>query len=538
MRPFWSHEGALNPFAGASELKLVGSFAGFCLPNSHYTLLQLRMTGKLCYLLSGHASEGSERASAHGGRAMNWEFLKKNRDTRGRDDAIDLVSPEEQKQLPADVRMLRLLDPRALGVAAETVRVNLDDFEATLAEVGRLPERFRLVMNPIENALKSMALLRNRVEVLESGLAAEQRKAAALATDLGRIKADAERQAFSLKSEESNTVSLREQLAASEANLSAIRQENADLSARLGRVEPLLRETVVAKEALEAEFEHLRKAKVQVEDDVVTLKAELIATVDKLADHENLSATLQATNQKQMDRIEETAKMVADLEASLKSTTDKLSFASAALVRERNAARNLRAENEQLTKEREESQLAYESKIDASRARYEFVERTLQEVRSRFHEETRQLSVARRERAERDREIGRLTLALESAQREASDLRGQVSAASEQSASSSTLLAAEVESRRKVELELDLLRSENSSLSLKLRSVNDSVQNIETGIADTTAKLQNRISELLAENEQLRSALSVARKTQDTEYDKEFEFLFAQDEETNVVTLR
>ncbi|MCA0399762.1 MAG: hypothetical protein LCH38_02995 [Proteobacteria bacterium] len=469
---------------------------------------------------------------------MNWEFLKKNRDTRGRDDAIDLVSPEEQKQLPADVRMLRLLDPRALGVAAETVRVNLDDFEATLAEVGRLPERFRLVMNPIENALKSMALLRNRVEVLESGLAAEQRKAAALATDLGRIKADAERQAFSLKSEESNTVSLREQLAASEANLSAIRQENADLSARLGRVEPLLRETVVAKEALEAEFEHLRKAKVQVEDDVVTLKAELIATVDKLADHENLSATLQATNQKQMDRIEETAKMVADLEASLKSTTDKLSFASAALVRERNAARNLRAENEQLTKEREESQLAYESKIDASRARYEFVERTLQEVRSRFHEETRQLSVARRERAERDREIGRLTLALESAQREASDLRGQVSAASEQSASSSTLLAAEVESRRKVELELDLLRSENSSLSLKLRSVNDSVQNIETGIADTTAKLQNRISELLAENEQLRSALSVARKTQDTEYDKEFEFLFAQDEETNVVTLR
>lgn len=471
---------------------------------------------------------------------MNWEFLKKNRDGRPRsDDQGDNSALAETKPLPADVRMLRLLDPRALGVAAESVRVNLDDFEATLAEVGRLPERFRLVMNPIENALKSMTLLRNRVEVLENGLASEQRKAAALATDLGRLKADSDRQAYTLKTEESSSSALREQLTVSEASISALRAENADLASRLGRVEPLLRDTIVAKEGLESELEHLRKSKAQSDDDVLTLKTELISTVDRLADHENLNSTLQTTNGKQMERVEEMAKVIADMEASQKSTSDKLSFASAALVRERNAVRNLRSENEQLNKEREESVLSFESKLDAARARYEFVERTLQEVRSRFHEETRQLSVARRERAERDREIGRLTLAVESSQRESSELRAQVGASSEQAASSSSLLASEVESRRKVELELDLLRSENSGLMLKLRSVTDSVQNIETGVADTTSRLQNRISELIAENEQLRSALLVARKQQDAEYEKEFEFLFAQDDkDSNIVPLR
>lgn len=472
---------------------------------------------------------------------MNWEFLKLSREGRSRQGGAHEETGQNGKN-GAEVRMLKPFDARALGSARETVSASLDAFETSLQEVSRLPEHFRQVMGPVENALNSMALLRNRLEAVEGNFAAEQRKSQGLAGEVGRLQEDIERLTFSLKSEENNKIALREQNTTLEQTLASLRQEHAELTARVNRLEPQLRETQTLKDAFESELADLRKAKSVADNHIETLQSQINSALDELANRENLYATLQAAHAKQGERLDETTKTIADLEASFKSASDKFSFASSALVRERNAARALRAENEQLYKERDETKLQFESQVEAARARYDFVEKMLQESRARFQEETRQLSLARRERAERDREIGRLTLALETAQRETAELRAQIAAATEQASTSSTLLAAEIEQRRRLELDIDMLRAENSGLNLKLKALSDTAKTIEATVQEATLKYQGKIAQFAAENEQLRAQINAARNEEHRDYDKEFDFLFSDrkpdDDKDNIVPIR
>lgn len=454
---------------------------------------------------------------------MNWEFLKIHREGRNRQEAAPRTASEPAN---GDVRLLKPFDARALGTAREAVRGNLDEFEATLQTVARLPEQFRLVMAPIENAVNTMALLRNRLEIAEENLASEQRRANNLLTDSARLEAELDRLTAVLKAEEGATSALREKNSSVETALAQFRQDNAELQAKVSRLEPQVRELVALRDAHENELVDLRRMKAQADDLIVGLKAELTAAADEIANRDNLHSSLQLTHTKNQERLDEATKSIAELEAALKQTEDKFSFASAALVRERNAARALRTENEQLYKERDETKVQFENQIEASKARYEFVEKMLTEARARFHEETRQLSVARRERAERDREIGRLTLALEAAQREATELRSQMAAANETVASTSQLLAAEIEQRRKLELDIDVLRSENSALLLKQKTLSDSARSIENTVSEATLKFQSKVSQLSAENEQLRAALNAMQNRGEKTYDDEFAFLF------------
>ncbi|MCZ8181389.1 MAG: hypothetical protein O9322_00305 [Beijerinckiaceae bacterium] len=462
---------------------------------------------------------------------MNWEFLKIHREGRNRQDSTAQSGNDRQAAQSGDVRLLKPFDSRALGTAREAVRGNLDEFEATLQTVSRLPEQFRLVMAPIENAVNTMALLRNRLEIAEENLASEQRRAGNLLTDSARLEAELDRLTAALKSEESNASALREKNSAVETALAQFRQDNAELLAKVNRLEPQLRELTALRDTHENELADLRRAKAQADDLIVGYKAELTAAADEIANRDNLHATLQLAHTKNQERLDEATKSIAELEAALKQTEDKFSFASAALVRERNAARALRTENEQLYKERDETKNQFESQIEAAKARYDFVEKMLTEARARFHEETRQLSVARRERAERDREIGRLTLALEAAQRDATELRSQIAAANESVAATSQLLASEIEQRRKLELEIDMIRSENSTLLLKQKTLSDSARSIEATVADATQKFQAKVSQLSAENEQLRAAVNAMQNRGEKTYDDEFAFLFDRKEE-------
>ena len=471
---------------------------------------------------------------------MNWEFLKIHREGRSRQGLAEAGTQNPDARNQAEVRLLKPLDIRAIGAARETVRTNLDDFESALQAVSRLPDQFRLVMAPIENAVSSMALLRDRLEQVEENFAAEQRKTANLSSDLSKVEAEAERLTFAFRSEESTSSALRVQHGALEVVVNNLRQENTDLGIRLGKLEVQYRDTVALKDSYEAELAELRRGKAHLDDLVVSLKAELSSLLDEQASRDNLYTTLQLNHNKNTERLEDATRVIGELEATLKSTSDKYAFASTALVRERNAARALRTENEQLFKERDESKLQYESQIEAARARYDFVEKTLSESRARFQEETRQLSLARRERAERDREIGRLTLALEASQRDATELRAQYAAASESVSSTSTLLAAEIEQRRKLELDLDMLRTENSSLQLKQRSLNDSARSIEATVSEATIKFQSKIAQISAENAKLRAALNAAHNRGESDYDKEFAFLFDEKdgEDDSVVPIR
>lgn len=480
---------------------------------------------------------------------MNWDFLKLNRQERAQDDALppppqrlagglreetarfreEVRMREEANRLreETNVRMIAPLDPRAINAARETVFSNLTEFENSLQELSRLPEQFRIVMAPIENAVNAMGLLRSRLEAVEESFTSEQRRATSLATELGQLRQEAEKLAFALKSEETASYALREQSGKLETASKALRHENAELLARLARVEPQLRDAVSTRDALEVELTELRRAKQQGDEILVALRGELGDLRDGLASLENEKGALEITTQRQKERIEEAAKTISDLEASLQTMTDKFSFTSAALMRERNAVRALRAETEQKSREREEGQVQFDAQIEAARARYEFVEKMLQETRARFGEETRQLALARRERAESDRKIGQLTLALEAVQREAAEARAQITASTEAAELSRQLLAAEIDQRRKLEMELDLLRTENSNLSLKLGAVNNSFHSIDQAIADATQKFRGKITQLSNENDQLRAALTEKRNQEQADFDKEFEFLFS-----------
>ncbi|KAF0232194.1 MAG: chromosome segregation ATPase-like [Beijerinckiaceae bacterium] len=467
---------------------------------------------------------------------MNWEFLKMQRDGKSRQNTpVGSPGLEEGR---AEVRLLNTFDARALGTARETVRAKLEDFETTLQTISQLPEQFRLVMAPIENAVNAMALLRSRLELAEENYTAEQRRATQLTADLAKIQAEVDRLAYALKSEEGSASSLRERNVALEANLNDLRREHVDLTTKITRLEPLLRETLASKDALDVELSALRQAKSQTDDMLVSLKADMSSALDELASRDNIYATLQQSHTRNGERLEEAKKAIGELEASLQSVNDKLSSISAALSRERNAARSLRSENEQLHKEREENKLQFESQIEAARARYDFVEKMLEDSRARFHEETRQLSLARRERVERDREVGRLTLAVEASQRDASELRAQVASALESSASTSALLASEIEQRRKIELEIDLLRAENSSLMLKHKSLSESARANLTTISEATNKFQSKMSQLRTENEQLRAELNAIRNADPDDGD-DFDSLFEPEPtDTNIVPLR
>lgn len=476
---------------------------------------------------------------------MNWEFLKMPRDSKGRPSAAstapaEVARPEMSAEQPAaDVRLLKSFDSRALGTARESVRSKLDEFEGNLQLLAQLPEQFRLVMAPIENAVNTMALMRNRLDNAEEGLTNEQRRATALTADLAKAQSEIERLGFALRSEEGSASSLREKVVQLDAMVGDLRRDNAEMAGKLARLEPLLRETQAAKDSLEVELSVLKQSKLQADDQLHSLKVEISEARDELANRDNIYAALHQSHTRNAERLEEAQKSIGDLEASLESTNEKLGFAVSALARERNASRGLRSENEQLHKERDEAKHQFEAQMEAARARYDFVEKMLEESRARFHEETRQLSVSRRERIERDRDISRLTLALEAAQREIAEIKAQAASATESASSSSNLLAAEIEQRRKAELEVDMLRAENSSLNLKQKSLSETARSNLAMIAEATAKFQSKITTLRTENEQLRAELHAARNQGPKDVDEELDFLLKeQGKENKVVPIR
>lgn len=482
--------------------------------------------------------------SDHREGSMSWDFLRLSRDSKalaanagataeeGRTSAKPTDSPK------AEVHLLKNFDARALGAARETARAKLNEFENTLQSLTQLPEQFRQAMAPIENAVNSMSLMRNRLELAEESLANEQLGTGKLSFDLTKALSELERTQFLLKSEQSSNTNLVERSTALETSLNELRQEHTEAIAKISRIEPQLREITATKDAAEVELAQLRKEKVQLDDQIVSLRQELTASQEDVTNSRNQLADLTLSGQRSQERLEEAQAMIGQLEGTLNSVNDKMSNVAAALQKERNTSRALRSDNEQLLRERDESKLQFETQLDASRSRYQFVEKMLEESRARFQEETRQLSITRRERTQRDRDAGQMILTIEALQRELAELRSQVNSGAEALNSTSGMLSTEVESRRKLELELDVLRAENSSLLLKQKSLTETARSNLTVIAEATSKFQSKLATLRSENEQLRSEINTLRIQQRGAFDEEMADILLPVSEEKIVPIR
>jgi len=399
----------------------------------------------------------------------------------------------------------------SVGVASEALRQGMQEFNATLEDIASLPDRFRQLIDSIESVLKTTAQLRSRVNGLETSLASERTKATTATGDLSKLKALHERQSLALRVEEGQNISLREQLGTAESNIALLRHENTDLAARLSRMEPKLREMAVAAEATESEIQKLRNAKRNVDEELVTLKADLAASLSRLSERDDAVLTLGRTNESLRERNDELTALVASLQSNLNATNERLAQTNTAFARERNIVQGLRAENERLTQERREITLSFESKIDAVRSRGAVVEKLLEESRARLQEESRQLSYALRTRSEMESELSKTTLALEATRREAAELRSSLNAMQEAGGVSNTLLEAEVEARRRAEQMAEVLRLDNSGLMLKLETLESASNTSNASQSDWRDHLESRIAELISERDQLRAALDVAR---------------------------
>lgn len=480
---------------------------------------------------------------------MSWDFLRLNRDNRGAAEKMTPSNPapanpggriesRPAESSQAEVHLLKNFDARALGAARDTARAKLDEFETGLQMLTQLPDQFRQAMAPIENAVNAMSLMRNRLEMTEENLAQEQLTSGRLSADLAKALNELERTQFLLKSEQSSAGNLIERATTLETGLNELRRDYSEAIAKINRIEPLLRETSVAKDAAEIELGQLRKEKVQLDDQIVSLRVELANAQDGLAEARNQGAELALNSQRAQERLEEAQATIGQLEGTLASVNEKLNNLSAAFQKEQNTTKTLRSDNEQLIREREEAKLQFETQLEAARSRYLFIERMLEESRARFQEETRQLSIARRERTQRDRDISQMTLMIETLQRELAELRGQVNSGAESLNASSGLLAAEVERRRKLELELDVLRSENSNLLLKQKALTETARSNLATIAEATSRFQSKMAALRSENEQLRSEINLMRIQQRGTLDERLSASVDPASDENIVPLR
>jgi len=415
-----------------------------------------------------------------------------------------------------DLAQRRKIAPESINLAREAVWSNIGDFEAALQQVAALPEQFRLMMTPVENAVSGMNLLRNRLENSETALAEEVQRSSDLLQDKANLASDLAQAISALKLEEATASALKQQNATIEANYLKLGQDHAALQQVLSQLEPQLHEMTALRHALQSEVDDLREAKDVADRTMDALQAELATAQDTLADRNNFLSSLQLTSDRLRERLDSAGKSISELECAVVQLEEKYNASKLELSRERKVSAGLRIENLQLRKDAEELRIQAENEIETLQSRHKFLDQALADSRARLGEESRQLSQARLERVDRDREIGRLKLALESSQHESNELRAQLAAASSSASSTGQLLSGEIETRHRLELELDMLRNENSSLQIKIKGLSENARMADLAHSDALQKLQARLAKLAAENDQLRSVVRVANDHDDS----------------------
>jgi chromosome segregation ATPase len=425
------------------------------------------------------------------------------------------TAPADTADTAVDLSLLKTVAPENISSAREAVWNNISEFEAALQQVARLPEQFRLMMTPVENAVGNMALLRNRLENSETALAEETQRSTDLAQDKANLTTELAQLQTALKLEEASANALRQQNGTLESSNLQLSQDHAALQSALNQMEPQIRELTTLRHALQAELDDLRHAKDHADKTISELHTELNTAIDTISDRNNFLSNLQLTNERLRERLDNAGKSISELECAVMQLEEKYNAGKVDLNRERKMSASLRIENLQLRKDAEEARVQSEGEIETLLSRHHFLDQALADSRARLTEESRQLSQTRLERVDRDREIGRLKLALESTQRETNELRAQLNAASASAASTNQLLSGEIEIRHRLELELDMLRNENSTLLIKNKGLAENARLADMAHGDTVQKLQARLAKLAAENDQLRSVMRVANDHDD-----------------------
>ncbi|MCY0096160.1 hypothetical protein [Hoeflea ulvae] len=387
------------------------------------------------------------------------------------------------------------------------------EFEEALSNIAQVPELFSKIIPSVTDLGAQLKDSRERYFFFEELYKEEQSKYNNASSDLATLKGDFERLDYSFQREKSAHSAQRQKSIEQESALSDLRILNAELDSRLSRLEPMARELKITKDTLLAQLEKHQEQKEISDKTASEYKGELIKLKEQMAKLLEVNSNLATTKQNLTDRINQSTKDLFARDATAAGLREQIAALTAKLKRETIVSNSLRVENEQLIKDREDAKAQNESQLEAARGRYRVIERLLEESRVRYQSESQMLNAIRREKNQRDYDIVQLGATIAAAKEEIGDLRRQSLSNGELVSELRQKNTAEIEKRRKIEIQLEVANEENSKLDAASKSNSVLMENDRLQYETTINELRGSIEALEDENERMRSELTGYRFT-------------------------
>jgi chromosome segregation ATPase len=411
-------------------------------------------------------------------------------------------------------------------------RQHLSELGDTLSNLSLLPEIFEKLSNNFSHISSELKQVRERCAYFEQATKEEQARNSIAISESKTMKDEIERLNYSLEREKAARSNENQKNIEQNSMLSDLRLANADLSSRLARVEPLVRELKVTKDVLLSQLEKHEQEKELSLKTISDHSGEITRLREQNSNMLEANNNLNVAKQNLSDRLDQATKDLFNKDKLLNGLREQVATATIKIKREGVVTNALRVENEQLIKEREDNRSQYENQLESARGRYRVTERLLEEARNRYRSDAKLLTAARREKNQLENELMQMNASVAAMKKEIADYRLQLHSGTETITDLNSKLSEEADRRRKAETLSEMGNEENSRLDTSLKSLALKMENNQLHYETTISELREAAEAVRKENERLRSEISLYRLE---ELDNDADFKTAEDEKSNVV---
>ncbi len=433
------------------------------------------------------------------------------------------IDPNYQEAMPKDFSGVNL---------SPEIQRQLSEFNQTLTSISSMPELFAKIIPSLSQLSLDLKETREKCDHFEQLSKDEQARNHLISSEISNLKDEIERLNYSLEREKAARSTENQKNIEQNSILSDLRLANADLTSRLARVEPLVRELKVTKDVLLSQLEKHEEEKEIARKTISDYNSEIVRLREQNSNMLEANNNLNSAKQNLSDRLDQATKDLFSRDNLVGSLREQIATLTTKIKREGVVTNALRAENEQLIKERDDTRSQNENQLEAARGRYRVTERLLEEARARYRAEAQLLTALRREKNQRDNDVMQMSASISAMKEEISGYRLQLLSGTEMISSLNTKLAEEAERRRKLEAANDVTNEENGRLDTALKSMSLKLENDKLHYETTISELRGSIEAVRDENERLRTELSGYRFN---DPDNEAEAKGAESDKGNVV---
>jgi chromosome segregation ATPase len=391
------------------------------------------------------------------------------------------------------------------------IRRQLLEFNQTLANISSMPELFAKIIPNFSHLSSDLKEARERCAHFEQLSKEEQNRNVVAVSEINTLKDEMERLKYSLERERAARSSESQKNIEQNSLLSDLRLANADLNSRLARVEPLVRELKVTKDVLLSQLEKHEEDKELARKALSDYNVEIVRLREQNSNMLEANNNLNSAKQNLADRLDQVTKDLFSRDSLVSSLREQVATLTTKIKREGVVTSALRAENEQLIKDRDDTRSQNENQLEAARGRYRVTERLLEEARTRYRAEAQLLTALRREKNQRDNDVMQMNASISAMKEEIAGYRLQLLSSAEMASELNRKISDEAERRRKLEALNEVANEENGRLDTRLKSISLKMENDVLHYETTISELRGSIEAVRDENERLRSELSSYR---------------------------